>query len=123
MKLIIAIIQPHQLPAVKQALYRARIYHLTCTNILGSVPNQGERQTFRGVPHEITLFQKVRVEFPVNDAYVETAVDAIVEGGRASGGAGRIFVTELCDAIEVLTGARGPAVVQEASPPVPEPRT
>jgi nitrogen regulatory protein P-II 2 len=121
MKLIIAILQPHQLPEVKRALYRARIYHLTCTNILGTVANQGERHTFRGVEHEVTLFQKIRVEFPVNDAYVEAAIDAIVQGGRASGGAGRIFVTELHEAVEVLTGERGPAIVQEQSPAVPDP--
>lgn len=125
MKLIIAILQPHQLPEVKRALYRARIYHMTCTNILGTVPNQGERpgerHTFRGVEHEVTLFQKIRVEFPVNDEYVETAIDAVVQGGRASGGAGRIFVTELHEAVEVLTGQRGPATVQEASPAMPGP--
>lgn len=123
MKLIIAIIQPQQLPAVKRALYKAQIYHITCTNILGTVPNQGEYQTFRGVEHEVTLFQKVRVEFPINDAYVETAIDAITEGGRASGGAGKIFVTELYEAVTVLTGERGPAAIQEESPTIPETRT
>jgi nitrogen regulatory protein P-II 1 len=120
MKLIIAIIQPHQLPAIKRALYEAQIYHITCTNILGTVPNYGERQTFRGVEHEVTLFQKVRLEFPVNDAFVETAIDAIVQGGRASGGPGKIFVTELYDAVTVATGERGPAAIQEETPVTPD---
>jgi nitrogen regulatory protein PII len=123
MKLIIAIIQPQQLPAIKRALYKAHIYHITCTNILGTVPNQDERQTFRGVEHEVTLFQKVRLEFPINDAYVETAINALTEGGRASGGSGKIFVTELYEAVTVLTGERGPAAIQEESPAISETKT
>jgi len=120
MKLIIAIIQPDQLPAVKRALYEAQIYHITCTNILGTVANYGERQTFRGVEHEVTLFQKVRLEFPVNDSFVETAINAIVKGGQASGGAGKIFVTELCETVTVRTGERGPRTIQEETPVTPE---
>jgi nitrogen regulatory protein PII len=123
MKLIIAIIQPQQLPAVKRALYKAQIYHITCTNILGTVPNQGERQTFRGVEHEVTLFQKVRLEFPINDTQVEAAIGAITEGGRDSGGSGKIFVTELYEAVTVLTGERGSAAIQEESPAIPETQT
>ena len=109
MKLVIAIFQPIQLPAVKRALKEAGFEHLSCTNILGTVPNMHEPLLFRGVEHEITLFQKIRVEIAVNDESVEQLIDAMIEGGRATGGAGLIFVTELHDCIVVKTGERGPA--------------
>jgi len=111
MKLVVAIIQPHQLPAVKQALYAHDVFHMMCTNILGTVPNHGERQTFRGVAHEVELFQKVRVEVICTDDRVGVVTDAIVEGGKASGETGLIFVTEIVDCVSVSTGERGTAAL------------
>ncbi len=108
MKLVIAIFQPIQLPAVKRALKEAGFANLSCTNILGTVPNMEEHQRFRGVEHEITLFQKIRLEIAVNDESVELLIEAMTEGGRASGGAGIIFVTELHEFVTVKTGERGP---------------
>jgi nitrogen regulatory protein PII len=111
MKFVIAIIQPHQLPAIKQALQAARFKHMTCTNVLGTMPNQEEHHRVRGVDHEITLFQKVRVEIAVNDNDVDRLVSALIDGGRASGGTGKIFVAELSDCVTVETGARGPGEI------------
>jgi nitrogen regulatory protein P-II 1 len=109
MKLVIAIIQPQQLPAVKQALRDAEFSDLTCTNIMGTVPNQEEHHRFRGVDHEISLFQKVRIEIAVQDDSLDPLVEALIKGGQASGGAGKIFVSELTDCATVRTGARGPS--------------
>ncbi len=111
MKLVIAIFQPIQLPAVKRALKEAGFTNLSCTNILGTVPNMHEQQLFRGVEHEITMFPKIRLEIAVNDESVEQLIDAMVKGGRASGGAGLIFVTELHDCVLVKTGEHGPAQI------------
>ena len=79
MKHVIAIIQPQQLPAVKKSIRESGIEHMSCTNILGTVPNQDEHQSFRGVDHEITLFQKVRLEFFINDEDLDKLIDAVVE--------------------------------------------
>jgi nitrogen regulatory protein PII len=111
MKHLIAIIQPQQLPAVKKALHDASIEHMSCTNILGTIPNQDEHQSFRGVEHEITLFQKVRLEFFINDESLEPVIEAISTGGRATGGTGKIFVSELQDCVSVNTGAHGPSEI------------
>ncbi len=108
MKLIIAIFQPIQLPAVKRALKEAGFANLSFTNILGTVPNMHERQLFRGVEHDITMFPKIRIEIAVGDESVDQLIDAMIEGGRASGGAGIILVTELHDFVIVKTGERGP---------------
>jgi len=111
MKLVVAIIQPQQLPAVKGALFEAQIKHMTCTNILGTA-TEGALLVFRGVPHEVTLDQKVRVELALKDEVVDRAVNAIVRGAEESGGFGMIFVTQLHEVINVSTGARGERAIQ-----------
>lgn len=111
MKIVIAIIQPQQLPAVKGALFNAQIEHMTCTNILGTA-TEGAMLVFRGVPHEVTLDQKVRVELAVKDEMVDRTINAIVQGAEESGGFGIIFVTGLHEVINVSTGARGERALQ-----------
>ena len=110
--MVIAIIQPQQLPAVKSALFTAGIKHLTVTNVLGTAPDGAAKHHFRGVEYEISLFQKVRLELPLKESLVETAIEAITEGARASGGFGVIFVSELHDVIVIKTGERGESAVQ-----------
>lgn len=112
MKMIVTIIQPQQLPAVKKALFEAQIKHLTCTNILGTAPEGAEVHMFRGIPHEVSLFQKVRVELPLREEMVDRAINAIMQGAKDSGGFGVIFVTELYDAIVIQSGERGEQAVQ-----------
>ena len=80
MKLVVAVVQPQQLPAVKRALTAAQVYHMTATNVLGTAPERDEHHVFRGVDQEVDLFQKVRLEIAVNEAFVEPTIDAIIEG-------------------------------------------
>ena len=112
MKLLVAIIQPQQLPAVKKALFEAQIKHLTCTNVLGTAPEGVEVHTFRGVGHEVSLFQKVRVELPLREEMVDRAIDAITSGAKESGGFGIVFVTELHEFVNIATGESGEEAVQ-----------
>ncbi len=70
MKMIIAIVQPQQLPDIKEALLTAGFEHMTCTNILGTVANRHEEQKYRGASQEIFLFQKIRLEIGVADEKV-----------------------------------------------------
>ncbi len=112
MKLIVAIIQPQQLPAVKRSLFAAKFRHLTCTNVLGTAHEGAELMVFRGVPHEVSLFQKVRIEIAVKEESVKPAVEAIEQGSRESGGFGVIFVTELHDMIHIRTGERGEKAIR-----------
>lgn len=105
MKLVVAIIQPQQLPAIKDALKASEFENI------GTIPNVEEHHKFRGVGQEISLFQKVRVEIAVNDESLQRLVDAISQGGRASGGFGKIFVTNLADCITLATGKSGPGEI------------
>lgn len=107
MRMIVAIIQPQQLPAVKRSLFDSGVTHMTCTNVLGTAPEGAEVLRYRGVAHSVTLFQKVRIEIAVKEALLDRTIDAITRGARESGGFGMIFVTELHDVIHVRTGQRG----------------
>jgi nitrogen regulatory protein PII len=107
MKLVVAVIRPEQLPSVKQTLFDAQIRHMTATTVQGT-GTRTEQSMYRGVAKEVSLFRRVRLEIAVNDDRVETAIEAISEGARQSGGWGHIFVTELVDTVTVWTGERGP---------------
>ena len=109
MKLIVAILQPHQLPAVKRALYEAQILKMTITNALGAGQKQSYLEMYRGVKAEVDLVKRVRLEIGVNDDFVEPAIDAIIRGARTGHqGDGKIFVMDLHDCIRIRTGERGP---------------
>jgi len=108
MKLIIAIIQPHHLPAVKKALFDAQVYKITVSNVLGCGEEKGYAETYRGVMHEVELLKKVRLEIAVNEDFVEPTIAAIINGARTNNvGDGKIFVTDLTECIRIRTGERG----------------
>lgn len=88
------------------------IKHLTCTNILGTAPEGAEVHIFRGVPREVSLFQKVRVELPLKEEMVKGALAALARGAKESSGFGVVFVTELHEAVNLQTGERSEQAIQ-----------
>lgn len=115
MKLVIAVIRPERLDAVQEALQRVLdeddTYRLTVDTVEGHGAQQGEVELFRGQTIRPRLVPKTRVMIAVNDAYVERAIAAIVEGARTEGGGavgdGKIFVTPLDEVVRIRTGERG----------------
>ncbi len=108
MKLIIAMIQPHKLPDVKQALYEAKVYKMTVTNALGAGQQKGYTETYRGVIHKVNLLKKVRLEIAVNKDFVKPTIDAIIKGARTGKiGDGKIFVLDLPECIRIRTRESG----------------
>ena len=108
MKLIIAYIQPEKLPAVKRALYDREIRKMSVTNCLGCGQQGGYHETYRGVEMEVNLLKKVRLEIGVNDDFVKSTVDAIIEGARSGKiGDGKIFILDLPECIRIRTGETG----------------
>jgi nitrogen regulatory protein P-II 1 len=111
MKLIIAIIQPTRLEAVKTALTEVEVFRLTVMDVQGFGRQKGHTEVYRG--HEITvnLLRKVQLQIAVNDEFVEPTINAIIKGGRTgtSGeiGDGKIFVLPMDDCIRIRTGERG----------------
>jgi len=108
MKLIVAVIQPHKLPDVKQALFDAGVYCMTVSNALGCGHQMGYTETYRGVPQEVNLLKKVKLEIAVNEDYVEPTIEAIIKGAKTGSiGDGKIFVLDLSQCIRIRTQERG----------------
>jgi len=108
MKLIIAMVQPHKLNDVKQALYKAEVHKMTVTNVLGCGQQRGFHETYRGVETEVNLLKKVRIEIAVNEEFVRPTIEAIIAGARTGQiGDGKIFVTALEQCYRIRTGEKG----------------
>jgi len=111
MKLIIAIIQPNRLEAVKAALTEVEVFRLTVMDVQGFGRQKGHTEVYRGHEIAVNLLRKVQLQIAVNDEFVEPTIDAIIKGGRTGSageiGDGKIFVLPLDDCIRIRTGERG----------------
>ena len=108
MKLIIAMIKPHQLPSTKKALFDADVKKMTVTNVLGCGQQGGFSETYRGVIHEVNLLKKIRLEIAVNEDFVEKTIKAIIKGAKTGRiGDGKIFVLDLPRCIRIRTEEEG----------------
>lgn len=111
MKLIIAIIQPGKLEAVKEALTKVEVFRLTVIDCQGFGRQKGQTGTYRGHDFSINLLRKVQLQIAVNEEFVQPTVDAIVQGGRSGDtgeiGDGKIFVLPMDDCIRIRTGEQG----------------
>jgi nitrogen regulatory protein P-II 2 len=110
MKYIIAIIQPHKLEEVKQALEAVSVNLMTVTNVLGQGRQKGHTEIYRGAKEVGGLLRKVRLDIAVNEEFVEPTIAAINKGAKTEEGAigdGKIFVLELADCIRISSGERG----------------
>jgi nitrogen regulatory protein P-II 1 len=111
MKLIIAIIQPSRLEAVKAALTDVEVFRLTVMDVQGFGRQKGHTEVYRGHEFTVNLLRKVQLQIAVNDDFVEPTINAIIKGGRSGEagtiGDGKIFVLPLEDCIRIRTGERG----------------
>lgn len=111
MKLIIALIQPHRLEAVKKELNEKEIYRLTVVHASGYGRQKGQIQYFRGMEVESNLIDKIELQIAVNNDFVKPAIKAIIKGARSEDdgqiGDGKIFVVPLDDVIRISDGENG----------------
>ena len=108
MKLIIAIVQPHRLEAVKEELYKADVNLITVSEVLGHGRQKGVTEVYRGAKETGNLLRKIRFEIAVNDNFVEPTVKAIVKGAKTGEtGDGKIFILDLGECIRIRTEERG----------------
>jgi len=109
MKLIIAVIQPEELPYIKEELLKREIHKFTLTNAKGQGKEIPVQEVYRGLSHEITLLKKVRLEVAVNDEYVDAVIEAITTVAQKDGdkGRGKIFILPIEECIRIRTGETG----------------
>ena len=108
MKLVIAIIQPHKLDAVKNALEAVDVNLKTVTEVLGQGRQKGLTEIYRGAKEAGGLLKKVRLDIAVNEDFVEPTIVAITKSAHTGEvGDGKIFVVDLAECIRISTGERG----------------
>src|ERR1700759_2341642 len=104
MKLIVTVVRPERLSAVKEALFRRGVTGMTLSRASG---HGGERQVvehYRGSAVLLEFHEKVRVEIAVSEPFVETTIQAIVEAARTGEvGDGKVFVMPLERVVRIRT--------------------
>ncbi|MEU7043055.1 P-II family nitrogen regulator [Streptomyces varsoviensis] len=112
MRLITAVVKPHRLDEVKEALRSAGVQGLTVTEASGYGRQRGHTEVYRGAEYTIDLVPKVRIEVLVEDDDAEQVIEAIVKAARTGKiGDGKVWSVPVDTAVRVRTGERGPDAV------------
>jgi len=108
MKMITAIIKPFKLDDVRQAVADIGIQGITVTEVKGFGRQRGHTELYRGAEYVVDFLPKAKLELAVSDDVAEQVVEAISNTARTGKiGDGKIFVTELVQAIRIRTGETG----------------
>ena len=103
-----AVIQTSRLDAVKDRLHEIGIEGMTVIEVRGHGRQKGHTEFYRGREYTVDLLPKLKIEMVVGDDLVEKAVQAITTAARTGKiGDGKIFITELEDALRIRTGEKG----------------
>ena len=105
MKLVIAVIKPHKLEDVRDALAPLGVAGMTVTEARGYGRQKGQAEIYRGAEYTTNLLPKAKLEIMVADDQVDSVVEAITQSARTGRiGDGKIFVTDLGRAVRIRTG-------------------
>ena len=108
MKLVTAVIQPHRLDEVKQALEAAGVRGMTVSEASGFGRQRGHTEVYRGAEYTVDLVPKVRLEVLVDDGDAKDIIDVLVKSARTGRiGDGKVWSVPVDDIVRVRTGERG----------------
>jgi len=112
MKKVEAIIKPFKLEEVKDALGEVGIEGMTVTEVKGFGRQKGHTEIYRGSEYTVDFLPKIKIELVVPDTSVETAIAAIIKAAKTGKiGDGKIFVSNVEQAIRIRTEEKGEAAV------------
>ncbi|MBD3410909.1 MAG: P-II family nitrogen regulator [Ignavibacteriales bacterium] len=109
MKKIEAVIRPFKLDDVKEALAEEGVRGMTILEVRGYGRQKGHTETYRGAEYQVEFAPKIKLEIVVDDGLLDAAVDAILRAGKTGRvGDGKIFISDVQDAIRIRTDEAGP---------------
>ena len=112
MKKIEAIIQPHKIDDVKDALVGIGIDGMTISEVRGHGRQKGHTEVYRGQEYKIDLLPKVKVEMVVASDRSDEVIKALSAAARTGKiGDGKFFITDVAEAIRIRNGDRGEAAL------------
>jgi nitrogen regulatory protein P-II 2 len=108
MKMVTAIIKPFKLDDVREALSDIGVQGLTTTEVKGFGRQKGHTELYRGAEYVVDFLPKVKLEIAIADDQVDVVIEAITKSAQSGKiGDGKIFVTNLEQAIRIRTGESG----------------
>ena len=108
MKKIEAIIKPFKLDEVKDALAEVGVQGMTVTEVKGFGRTGGKKEVYRGSAYVVDFVPKVKIEVVIPDSLVVAVIEAIEKSAKTGRiGDGKIFVTNVEEAVRIRTGERG----------------
>jgi nitrogen regulatory protein P-II 2 len=108
MKLVIAIVQPYRLDAVREALNAVGVSGLTVSEVRGYGRQRGHTEVYRGAEYTINYVPKLKLEVAVDDSLADEVVETVMKAARTGKiGDGKIFVLDLLAAVRIRTGETG----------------
>ncbi|MBA3979096.1 MAG: transcriptional regulator [Alcanivorax sp.] len=108
MKLVTAIIKPFKLDDVREALSEIGVQGITVTEVKGFGRQKGHTELYRGAEYVVDFLPKVKIEVAIADGSLDQVIEAISKAANTGKiGDGKIFVTELLQAIRIRTGETG----------------
>lgn len=108
MKMIMAIIQPHKLDSVREALGEMDVTGMTVTEVKGFGRQKGHTEIYRGAEYTIHYLPKIKIEVGVSSDMADKAVEAIrTAASQGKIGDGKIFVYDIQSAVRIRTGESG----------------
>ncbi|MDR9424631.1 MAG: P-II family nitrogen regulator [Marinobacter sp.] len=112
MKLVTSIIKPFKLDDVREALSEIGVQGVTVTEVKGFGRQKGHTELYRGAEYVVDFLPKVKVEIAIGDDLLDQVIEAITKAANTGKiGDGKIFVTELAQAIRIRTGETGEEAV------------
>ena len=112
MSKIEAVIKPHRLDAVKEALANLDIRGMTISEVKGFGRQLGHREIYRGAEYHVDFVPKIKLELIVENSIVESITEAIRTAALTGKiGDGKIFILPVYDVIRIRTGEHGPDAI------------
>jgi nitrogen regulatory protein P-II 1 len=112
MKKVEAIIQPHKLDEVKEALKGIGVEGVTVSDVRGHGRQKGHTEVYRGQEYKVDLLPKVKLDLVVPDARLSQVVEALSSAAKSGKiGDGKIFISTIDEAIRIRNGERGESVL------------
>ncbi|MCM2576635.1 P-II family nitrogen regulator [Streptomyces meridianus] len=109
MKLITAVVKPHRLDEIKEALQAFGVQGLTVTEASGYGRQRGHTEVYRGAEYTVDLVPKIRIEVLVEDADAEQLIEVVVKAARTGQiGDGKVWSVPVETVVRVRTDERGP---------------
>ena len=112
MKIVSAIIKPFKLDDVREALSDIGINGMTVYEVKGFGRQKGHTELYRGAEYVVDYIPKVKLDIAIDDDRVDLVIDTIIDAARTGKiGDGKIFVTNLENAVRIRTSESGPSAL------------